>query len=114
GAGAPAASLTGGVLHSGAVLFDRSDAATLNGTISGTGTLGQIGTGTLTLGGINSHTGGTTIAGGTIALAADASLGAASAALAIDGGRLLTTAAIASVRPLTLAAGGGTIDNGGL
>ena len=40
-------------------------------------------------------------------------LGAAGAALTLDGGTLLTTAAITSARPVTLAAGGGTIDNGG-
>ena len=47
-------------LDNGALVFDRSDAVTFAGTISGTGTLAQIGTGTLTLSGINSHTGGTT------------------------------------------------------
>ena len=83
------------------------------GVVSGIGTLSQIGAGTLTLTGINSHTGGTTVSAGTIAVSTDLNLGAASAPLTLDGGRLLTNAAISSTRPITLATGGGTIDNGG-
>ena len=76
---------------------------TFGGAISGTGTLTQIGTGTLTLTGINSHTGGTTVSAGTLAISSDLNLGAASGPLTLDGGRLLTNAAISSARPITLA-----------
>ena len=40
-------------------------------------------------------------------------LGAASATLTLDGGRLQTAAGVSSTRTLALGAGGGTIDNGG-
>ena len=58
-------------------MFDRADAVTFSGVVSGTGTLSQIGAGTLTLGGANIHTGGTIASAGTIAVSSDLNLGAA-------------------------------------
>ena len=113
GDGGTTGSIIGNVADNGALVFNRVDGITFGGVISGTGTLGQIGAGTLTLTGINSHTGGTIVSAGTLAITTDLNLGAASAPLTLDGGRLLTNAAISSARPVTLAAGGGTIDNGG-
>ena len=113
GDGTTTGSLAGNVLDNGALVFDRADAVAFTGVVSGTGTLSQIGSGTLTLGGINTHTGGTIGSAGTIAVSNDLNLGASGAALTLGGGTLLTTAAITSARPVTLALGGGTIDNGG-
>lgn len=50
----------------GHVVFDRSNAITYGGVISGAGDLKQAGTGTLTLTGENTFTGGTTVAAGTL------------------------------------------------
>ena len=46
--------------------FNRSDALTYAGVISGTGSLTKSGAGTLTLTGDNTYTGGTTISAGTL------------------------------------------------
>ena len=48
--------------------FNRSDAATFPGLVSGTGSLAQIGTGTTILTANNTYTGGTTISAGTLQL----------------------------------------------
>jgi len=48
---------------------------TFSGTISGSGSLIKVGTGTLTLAGANAYTGGTTLAGGTLSLANNQALG---------------------------------------
>ena len=71
GAGGTAGSVTGNVLAHGALVFNRSDAATFAGVVSGGGTLSQTGAGTLTLSGSNSHTGGTSVGTGTLAVSSD-------------------------------------------
>jgi autotransporter-associated beta strand protein len=113
GDGATSGSLTGNVLDNGALVFNRADAVAFGGAVSGSGTLRQIGSGTLTLGGINTHTGGTIGSAGTIAVSGDLNLGADGAILTLRGGTLLTTAATDIARAVTLGIGGGTIDNGG-
>jgi fibronectin-binding autotransporter adhesin len=64
GNGGTTGSLGGDVVDNGALAFDHSDAVTFAGTISGTGSLRQIGSGTLTLTAVNSYTGATTINSG--------------------------------------------------
>ena len=54
-------SVTGNIVNNAALTFDRSDALTYAGVISGTGAVTQSGTGTLTLTGANTYTGTTTI-----------------------------------------------------
>jgi autotransporter-associated beta strand protein len=49
-------------------VFNRSDASTYAGNISGTGSLTKLGAGTLTLTGSSSFTGNTTVAAGTLVL----------------------------------------------
>ncbi|MCB4802532.1 T5SS/PEP-CTERM-associated repeat protein/autotransporter-associated beta strand protein [Methylobacterium brachiatum] len=98
-AGAGRISLGAGTLTAGA---DNSSTA-FSGTITGSGGLAKAGTGTLTLSGSNSYSGGTALLGGTLAVAADASLGASAGGLRFDGGTLVTTASLATARPVTLA-----------
>lgn len=55
---------TASIAHSGALVFNRSDAAAWAGSLSGTGSLTKSGANTLTVTGTLTHTGGTTISGG--------------------------------------------------
>ena len=73
----------------------------------------KIGGGTFVLSGANSYTGGTVISAGTLAIASDANLGAASGGLTLDGGTLHTTADIGTSRSLTLASTGRLLTDAG-
>jgi len=62
-----ATSLQGNILNNAVVQFDQNAAGIFAGVMNGTGALVKSGTGTLTLTGANSYTGGTLISGGTLA-----------------------------------------------
>jgi outer membrane autotransporter protein len=66
GNGGTTGSITGDVTDNGVLAFDRSDAVTFAGVISGTGAVSQIGTGTTSLTSINTYAAGTTISAGTL------------------------------------------------
>ncbi len=80
------------------------------GTISGTGGLTKIGAGLVHLGGDNSYTGPTVIRQGTLSAQSDLALGAPGAALAFDGGTLLTPASFQSNRPVDTGPAGARLD----
>jgi fibronectin-binding autotransporter adhesin len=61
--------------NNGTLIFNRSDASTYSGIISGTGAVTKQGGGTLTLNGANSYSGATTISGGVLALSGTGSVG---------------------------------------
>ncbi|WP_033074182.1 autotransporter-associated beta strand repeat-containing protein [Sphingopyxis sp. MWB1] len=82
--------------------------ATIAAVLSGDAQLVKSDAGTLILSGVNSYTGGTAITGGTVQIAADAGLGAATGNVTLDGGTLATSASLASTRDI-LMAGAGTI-----
>lgn len=66
GAGSTTGSILGNVTNNSVLAFNRSDTFTFTGAISGSGTVNQIGTGTLVLAGANSYTGDTTISSGVL------------------------------------------------
>jgi outer membrane autotransporter protein len=106
GNGGTTGSIMGDVTNNGVLAFNRSDATTFAGAISGTGAVQQIGTGTTVLTGINSYGGGTELRGGTLQVSADANLGAASGALTFLGGVLSSTANFDMARSVTLTQAG--------
>ena len=97
GNGGTTGSIVGNIPDAGTVAFDRSDPITFAGTISGLGTLSQIGSGTLTLTASNLYRGGTFISGnGTVSVATNANLGITTGVIGgitLQGGELLTTGA---------------------
>ena len=68
GNGGTTGSIVGDVTDNGTLAFNRSDAITFGGVVSGTGSLTQLGAGTTTLTGTNTYTGGTTISAGRLQL----------------------------------------------
>lgn len=85
---------TGPILNNGALIFDRSDNITNANFIFGSGSVAQIGTGTLMLSGTNGYTGTTLIQSGVLRINNNSALGPAS------GGAVVIT-------------NGGTLDIGG-
>lgn len=74
GDGGTSGSLVGDVANAGTLAFNRADAVTFAGTVSGSGALVQRGAGTLTLTAGHSFTGPTLLAGGGLTLTGTASL----------------------------------------
>lgn len=66
GNGATSGSIVGDVVNNGVLQFNRFDSIGFNYVISGTGRLEKIASGTLTLTGANTYTGGTTVLAGTL------------------------------------------------
>ncbi|WP_436123596.1 autotransporter-associated beta strand repeat-containing protein [Aminobacter sp. LjRoot7] len=93
---------TGTIEASTAFNFNAGSYAT---KLTGTAVLNKIGSGTVTLTGTNTYTGGTNLSGGTLSVASDASLG--NGALSFTGGTLNATASFATGRDATLGASGG-------
>ncbi|HEX2592530.1 MAG TPA: autotransporter-associated beta strand repeat-containing protein, partial [Rhizomicrobium sp.] len=78
GNGSSSGSIVGNVLDNGTLAFNRSDAITFDGIVSGSGALTQIGVGSTTLTGAQTYTGATTITSGTLALSGNGSIAASS------------------------------------
>jgi T5SS/PEP-CTERM-associated repeat protein/autotransporter-associated beta strand protein len=68
GNGGTSGSIAGDITNNAALAFNRSDALTYAGNITGTGSLQKLGTGTTVLTGDAGHSGGTTITAGTLAI----------------------------------------------
>jgi autotransporter-associated beta strand protein len=65
---------TNGIVNYAALAFNRADAISDAGVISGIGRLAQLGDGTLTLNQVHTYSGATTIESGTLALAGSGTL----------------------------------------
>jgi fibronectin-binding autotransporter adhesin len=74
GNGGTVGSIPGNVLNNGVLSFDRADAITFAGVISGSGSVAQNGLGTVTLTATNSYAGDTNLNAGIVAITKDANL----------------------------------------
>ena len=90
GAGSTSGSIasTGGIVNNAALVFNRSDASTYAGVISGTGTVENFAAGTTTLTGTNTYTGVTTISSGTIQIGAGSTTGSIASASIVNNSAL--------------------------
>jgi autotransporter-associated beta strand protein len=68
GSGGTTGSVVGNISNNGTLIFNRSDALTYSGTISGGGALTKIGSAVLTLSGSNTYSGNTTVSAGVLAI----------------------------------------------
>ena len=100
GSGGATGSIGGNVADNGVLAFNRSDTVSFAGVISGSGSLEQVGTGTLTLGGANTYTGGTVVSAGTLRIGSGGAL-ASAGALAVNGGTFDLNGAVQSVGALS-------------
>ena len=91
GNGGTTGSILGNVLNNATLVINRSDALTLSGTISGTGSLVKEGAGTTTLTAANSYGGGTALKQGRLNVGNNLALGTGT--LAMDDGTTLGFAA---------------------
>lgn len=90
GNGGTTGTVAGDVVDNGMLAFNRSDAVTFAGAISGTGDVQQAGSGTTILTGANSYTGTTIITAGTLQVGAGGTAGVIESTAAVnDNGALV-------------------------
>ena len=87
GNGGTTGSIVGDVNNNASLVFNRSNAQTFGGVISGSGSVTKLNGSTLTLTGANTYSGGTALKGGQIAVGHNTALG--SGTLAMDEGTTL-------------------------
>ncbi len=117
GNGGTSGSVSGNITDNGLLTFHRSDSVVYAGNISGTGQVHQDGSGTLTLSGINTYSGATTVSAG-ILKAGAGNVFSANSAYAVAGGAVLalnsfdnTIGSLTGAGSVTL--GSGTLLTGG-
>ncbi len=106
-------SIANGTLTPTTVSATSASAAVISAIIAGSGSVVQTGTGSLTLSGANSHTGGTTATSGTLILSGAGKLGATTGALNLNGSTLDLGGTNQTVGTITKS-GAGLISNGTL
>ena len=83
---------SGAVINDTQLVIDNDGTRDFGNAVSGSGMLLKRGDGTVTLTGVNTHSGGTVLEGGTLSIASDTSLGDSVGELAFHGGALKVTA----------------------
>ena len=121
GNGGVAGSIAGNIINNGALLFNRSDALTYAGVISGTGAVTHAGSGVLSMSGLNAYSGATVVDKGKLLLTDGGKIAGTSVLTLRNGGVLQVDSAGSSLVSTGAAlnqigaAGSGTltVDNAG-
>lgn len=114
GNGGTSGSIAGNITDSSTLTFNRSDALTYAGVVSGTGSLTKAGAGTLTLSSANSYSGGTSITGGLVNFTTLRNFGSGIITLSGGGVQWASGSTVdISGRLAALGSGGGTFDTNG-
>ncbi len=107
--------LEGGTIQNGTLVssgtFDLQD-GTVSAVLAGAGAVSKSTADTVTLSGVNTYSGGTTVTAGTLQISGSGTLGAATGTLGVSGGTLDLGRTSQATGALTLT--GGTIQNGTL
>jgi autotransporter-associated beta strand protein len=88
GAGTTSGSINADVNDNAALVFDHSDTVAFTRVIAGSGSVTQLGSGTLALSGSNSYTGGTILRAGELSIGTQSNIGGASTSMTFSGGIL--------------------------
>ncbi len=102
GGGGTSGSLAGDVTNNSVLAFNRSDDLEYHGVISGSGTVNQLGSGTLTLSGANAYLGGTNVSAGAIRAVSSNSFGDHSSPISISAGSVLANAGVTISNPIVI------------
>lgn len=116
GDGGTTGSIQGDVTNNGSLAFSRSDDVTFGGVVSGSGKLVQAGTGTLTLTGSNTYTGGTLVQSGILEVVSGMALGTGDITVSNDRFDPASTLKVnqgISLSNHVMLQGYGTLDNAG-
>ncbi|MEI7861688.1 MAG: autotransporter-associated beta strand repeat-containing protein, partial [Planctomycetota bacterium] len=113
GAGGTTGSITGNIVDNSTLVFNRSNALTYAGSISGSGAVVKQGSGVLTLTGSSSYSGLTTVAGGALNIQNSAALGSSAAGAVVNAGAALELQGGLSVAAESLLLSGSGVSNGG-
>ena len=100
-------------LSTNALTIDGSGTSTLNGIISGTGSITKTGTGLLTLNATNTYSGGTTISAGTVRITNASALGNSSGAVSVASGATLDLRSQTVTNTNALTLNGTGVNSGG-
>ncbi|OAJ63603.1 autotransporter-associated beta strand repeat-containing protein [Paraburkholderia ginsengiterrae] len=100
-------SLQGVISNGASLVFNQAANGTFNGTINGAGTVTKLNTGTLTFDTAQNYSGGTAIAGGTLAVTGAGSAGAASGSINVGSGAALD---VRTILPNAVNLAGGTLE----
>ena len=93
------------ITNNGTLVYNRSVApANISAVISGTGSLVNIGSGTVPLTGVNTYSGSTTISNGAISITGSSTLGDGTGTLNLSGGTLIVSTARTVANPINLTA----------
>ena len=103
GNGGTSDAIAGAIANNGTLAFNRSDVATFDNAISGSGGVRQIGSGTTVLAGASTYTGSTTVESGRLAVN-----GSIASIVSVTGGTLAGTGTVGGI----VAGSGGTVAPG--